>query len=122
MSITLVSAHRVKTMHSVLSLASVSFVIVLLDGQEITVKREITVYLIRVSIMVLALIQIHLSNVFVLTNGIVKGVINMTFVVQTHVNMEVSVKILKITLNVIVYKAGQDHIVKHVIIVTVRCV
>lgn len=122
MSITLVSAHRVKTMHSVLSLASVSFVIVLLDGQEITVKGEITVYLIRVSIMVLALIQIHLSNVFVLTNGIVKGVINMTFVVQTHVNMEVSVKILKITLNVIVYKAGQDHIVKHVIIVTVRCV
>lgn len=120
MSITLVSAHRVKTMHSVLSLASVTFVIVLLDGQEITVNRENTVCLIRVSTMVLALIRIHLSNVFVLTNGIVKGVINMTFVVQTHVNMEVSVKILKITLNVIVYKAGQDHIVKHVIIVTVR--
>lgn len=107
-------------MHSVLSLASVTFVIVLLDGQEITVKREITVCSIRVSIMVLALIQIHLSNVFALTNGIVKGVINMTFVVQTHVNMEVSVKILKITLNVIVFKAGQDHIVKRVIIVTVR--
>lgn len=122
MSITLVSAHRVQTMHSVLSLASVTFVIVLLDGQEITVKRENTVCLIRVSTMVLALIRIHLSSVFVLTNGIVKGVINMTFVVQTHVNMEVSVKILKITLNVIVYKAGQDHIVKYVIIVTVRCV
>lgn len=44
----------------------------------------------------------------------------MTFVVQPHVNMEVYVKILKLTLNVIVYKAGQDQIVKHVIIVTVR--
>lgn len=44
----------------------------------------------------------------------------MTFVVQTHVNIEGSVKILKLFLNVIVYKDGQDQIAKHVIIVTVR--
>lgn len=43
----------------------------------------------------------------------------MTFVVQTHVNMEGSVKILKLTLNVIVYKDGQDQIAKHLIIATV---
>lgn len=107
-------------MDSVLSLAFVTFAIVLLDGQGITVKKETTVCLIPVSIMVHAQIRIHPSDVFVLINGMVQRVINMTFVVQTLVSMEGSVKIVKVTLNVIVTRDGQDQIVKSVIIVLVR--
>lgn len=109
-------------MGNVLSLALVTFAIVLLDGQGKTVKSEITVWLIPVSIMVHAQIRIHPSNVFVLINGMVQRVINMTFVFQTHANMEGSVKILTLILNVIVYKDGQDLIVKHGIIVIIHCV
>lgn len=106
----------------VLSPALVTFAIVLLDGQGKTVKSEITVCLIPVSIMVRAQIRTHPSNVFVMINGMVQRVINMTIVLRTHVNMEGSVKILKLILNVIVYKDGQDLNVKHGIIVVVHSV
>lgn len=100
-------------MGSALSLALCTFAIVLLDGQGKTVKSEITVCLIPVSIMVRAQMRKHPSNVFVLINDMVQPVINMTIVFQTHVKMEGSVKILKLILNVIVYKDGQDINVKH---------
>lgn len=51
-NITFANSHSVKTMDVVLSLDLVTFAIVLLDGQEITVKKETTVWLIPVSIMV----------------------------------------------------------------------
>lgn len=85
-------------------------------------KRETIVCLIPVLIMVHALIRIPPSNVSVLINGMVQRVINMIFVVQTHVNMEGSVKLLEVTINVIVYMDGQGRIVKDVIIAIVRCV
>lgn len=122
MNITLVLAHLVETMGSVLSLALGTFAIVLLDGQGKTVKSEITVCLIPVSIMVRAQMRKHPSNVFVLINGMVQPVINMTIVFQTHAKMEGSVKILKLILNVIVYKDGQDLNVKHEITVKVHSV
>lgn len=106
-------------MGSVLSLALVTFAIVLLDGRGKTVKSKITVCLIPVSIMVHAQIQIHPSNVFVLINGMVQRVINMTIVFQINANMEGSVKIVKLLLNVTVYKDGQVLNVKHGIIVIV---
>lgn len=106
-------------MGSVLSLALVTFAIALLDGWGKTVKSKIIVCLIPVSIMVHAQIRIHPSNVFVLIIGMVQRVINMTIVFQINANMEGSVKIVKLLLNVTVYKDGQVLNVKHGIIVIV---